>query len=211
MAMLRLGRGRHVVENPRILLETYVPSRVAGGPAYHSFSSSTPTGEVVPEDLAATIALSGRASSKAFASLVEFPLRLNLPRIPLGDADDALVRYTAEVIVELAGLPGFGVSLATKTLHPKRPELVPVMDRGAFSGAYMDPEWRPGREPTTRSWPETMPEVERAMRQARHDLRAPENRAGWMRINSDETTKVCTFDKLWWVFAWPKLRGFAGL
>jgi hypothetical protein len=32
--------------------------------------------------------------------------------------------------------PGFGASVATKTLHKKRPALIPVLDNMAIFGAY---------------------------------------------------------------------------
>jgi len=40
--------------------------------------------------------------------------------------------------------PWVGASLATKTLHKKRPALIPILDNQAIFGACMNPLW-PGK------------------------------------------------------------------
>jgi hypothetical protein len=43
----------------------------------------------------------------------------------------------AELIGVMMSWPGIGASVATKTLHKKRPALIPILDKMAIFGAYM--------------------------------------------------------------------------
>ncbi|MEA2581089.1 MAG: hypothetical protein QOE83_1981 [Actinomycetota bacterium] len=210
--MLSLGvGGRYKIQHPETLQEAY-GVHIKGGSAYHRFRSRTSPDVLLPEDLAPTIALSGRASYKAFVSLdLGTPIRIDLPQVPLERASLRVVTNVAETISELCSLTGFGVSLASKTLHAKRPALIPVMDRRAFFGAYLHPAWAPGEEPYWASPLEDVVSIEQALLAVRDDLQRAENGTSWLRLKRPGESRVVAFDKVWWMFAWPSQRRVVGL
>jgi hypothetical protein len=50
-------------------------------------------------------------------------------------------QLVADVIGTMTSWPWVGASLATKTLHKKRPALIPILDNQAILGAYMNAPW----------------------------------------------------------------------
>ena len=47
----------------------------------------------------------------------------------------------AAFIAQVAQLPGFAASVATKVLHKKRPDFIPNLDNQTIFCAYMNPDW----------------------------------------------------------------------
>jgi hypothetical protein len=71
--------------------------------------------------------------------------------------------------------PWVGASLATKTLHKKRPGLIPILDNQAIFGACMNPLW-----PQKRSLMDTIkavPRIKEALDWIATDLARAENTA----------------------------------
>jgi hypothetical protein len=77
--------------------------------------------------------------------------------------------------------PWVSASLATKTLHKKRPRLVPILDNQAIFGAYMNPRW-----PEQRSSMETIKATVRileALEWIFYDLTRADNAEAWTELD----------------------------
>lgn len=73
--------------------------------------------------------------------------------------------------------------MATKTLHKKRPTLIPVLDNQAIFGAYMNPLW-----PEKHSLADTIkavPRIKEALDWIAEDLTRPENASVWPPASGD--------------------------
>ena len=124
------------------------------GYSYVAYQPQTPVDTLLPEDLAVTLAFNSRATGKAFESLMEHSHELDLTAIPDKPLEDTTPEERAAVvraIDQMTHWPGFRMSLATKTLHKKRPNLVPVLDNRAIVEAYLEPSW-PAKRTTGQSW-----------------------------------------------------------
>jgi hypothetical protein len=107
----------------------------------------------------------------------------------------------------MASWPWLGASVATKTLHKKRPALIPVLDNMAIFGAYMNPLWpqRPALADTIKS----VPRIRKALDWIAFDLTRPENQPTWDRLHSaePERSRVELFDIVWWMYFSPRRLG----
>src|SRR5690554_2031906 len=74
-----------------------------------------------------------------------------VPKRPLHTLDDNELDQIVEHICSLMRLEGFRASLATKVLHPKRHQSVPVLDNSAFFGTWANPKWNVGEPRKSRS------------------------------------------------------------
>ena len=108
------------------------------GPLSLDFKPSTPSDVLLVEDLGVTTLINSRVAGQAAASVYRYGKSLDLASVvdnPLelttSDERDRL----AELIGRMTSPPwiGFGASLATKTLHKKRPHLIPILDNRAIS------------------------------------------------------------------------------
>lgn len=118
----------------------------------------------------------------------------------LEDTTDGERQAVARLIGTIARWPWFGASLATKTLHKKRPALIPVLDNQAIFGAYMNPRW-PGKRSST----DTVKDVCRikdALDWIARDLVRAENETAWQHLhaNEPERSRIELFDMIWWVY-----------
>ena len=121
------------------------------GQLYLEHRPVTPPDHLLVEDLAVTMLLNSRVAARAATSTVRHGATVDLGSLPnkaLEDTADGERQTVARVIGSVARWPGFGASLATKTLHKKRPALIPVLDNQAIFGAYMNPQW-PGKPSLT--------------------------------------------------------------
>lgn len=139
---LVLGSGKidRIIDNADDLLLDY---REDIGYAYLQYHPLTPANKLVPEDLAVTLLVNSRAGYRAFQSLQAYAETINLetlPQKPLERISDNELKAVAEAIATVANWPGFAASMATKVLHKKRPDLVPMLDNQAIFGAYMNPK-----------------------------------------------------------------------
>jgi UDP:flavonoid glycosyltransferase YjiC (YdhE family) len=88
--------------------------------------------------------INSRVAAHAATSVHANGATLDLTSLP----DKSLEETTAEerqrvasLIGTMASWPWLGASVATKTLHKKRPALIPILDNQAIFGAYMNPLW----------------------------------------------------------------------
>lgn len=133
------------------------------GQLYLEHSPGTPPDRLLVEDLAVTMLISSRVAASAATSVFRHGAMADLGSLPdkaLEETTDGERRAVARVIADIASWRGFGASLATKTLHKKRPGLLPVLDNQAIFGAYMNQRW-PGR-PSSRDTVKDVPAIKSA-------------------------------------------------
>jgi len=124
----------------------------------------------------------------------------HLPEKRLEETNDAERQIVAELIAEVASLPGIKASLATKTLHKKRPALIPVLDNRAIFGAYMNPGW-PHRPPD-RAPVGHLVRIKRALDCIATDLTREENICSWHQLQqiAPNHSWIEIFDMVWWMY-----------
>ena len=164
-------------------------------------STLTLPNTLVPEDLAVTLLVNSRAKPTTFQSLQEFgsTIHLNvLPAKPLEKTTQEERHRIAELIAEVASWPGFAASTATKVLHKRRPDLIPVLDNQAIFGAYMNPDWP--RQRASRDSVKSLELVERALNWITFDLLRAENTSAWSQLQVIEPSRslIEIFDCVWW-------------
>lgn len=172
------------------------------GYAYVEYGPLTPRDRLVPEDLAVTLALNSRASGRAFKSLMKHAETLNLavlPDKPLHETTESERETIADLIAEVASWPGFSTSLATKTLHKKRPRLIPVLDNRAIFESYLDSRW-PERRTVGQSV-RSRSLVLHALECVVEDLARPENAGSWTTLEAVDPrlTRIEVLDMVWWM------------
>lgn len=199
---LTFGAGKvdRIVPNVDELLRQY---RNDIGCHYHNYQPITHRDQVVPEDLAVTLLMNSRAGWRAFLSLMEQGKAIDLTQLPNKPLEktsqDERVQIAA-LIAQVAQLPGFAASVATKLLHKKRPDLIPILDNQAIFGAYLDPDWpeKPARSNSIKDqgW------ILKALDWIAFDLTRPENDAVWDTLKSIEPrhSRIQLFDSVWWMY-----------
>jgi hypothetical protein len=104
----------------------------------------------------------------------------------------------AGVIGTMTSWPWVGASLATKTLHKKRPALIPVLDNMAIFGAYMNPLW-----PEKHALADTIkavPRIKEALDWITKDISRQENEPVWIQLQAiePERSRIELFDMISW-------------
>jgi hypothetical protein len=173
-----------------------------GGYAYIEYEPQTPPDRLLPEDLAVTLAFNSRASGTAFRSLMRRAADLDLSVLPdkcLHETTSRERETIAGVICEVTTWEGFQASLATKTLHKKRPALIPVLDNRAIFESYLNPQW-----PTRRTVGDSIRSrtlitiaLEAMVRDLTDDSNAPTWKA--LREVDPRLTRVEALDMVWWM------------
>lgn len=172
------------------------------GQLYLEFEPVTPKDRVLVEDLAATMLINSRVAAQAATSIYRYGDTLNLdvlPDKPLEETTDSERQVVAEVVGTMTGWPWIGASVATKTLHKKRPALIPILDNLAIFGAYMNPMWpdRPALADTIKS----VPRVKEALDWIATDVTRPDNENVWVQLAhlEPERSRIELFDMVWWM------------
>lgn len=199
---LVLGGGEcdRVIDKADELLRRY---RKDTGCYYLDHQPITPRDRIVPEDLAVTLLVNSQAGWRAFRSLQLYSDTIDLeclPRTTLEDTSGADRTQVSDVIAAMAQWPGFAASVATKVLHKKRPDLIPILDNQAIFGAYMDSRW-PNRPAQTESIKDGE-RILRALNLIAFDLGRSENRFVWEELREIEParTRIQLFDSVWWMY-----------
>jgi hypothetical protein len=196
------GKLDRLVEDVEGLLCEWRVREADWGQLYLEFKPATPPDELVVEDLAVTMLINSRVAGQAAAAVMRSGRSLDLaafPDKPLEQTTPAERRALAELIGTMTSWPWVGASLATKTLHKKRPKLVPILDNQAIFGAYMNMRW-----PAQRSSTDTIKSATRigeALEWIACDLTRPENAASWAALTKlePERTRIELFDCVWWI------------
>jgi hypothetical protein len=182
------------------LLEQY---RQDTGCDYLDYQPVTPPTVVVPEDLAVTQLVNSQAGWRAFQSLQRYSTTIDLgslPGKPLEQTTPQDRRQVAELIAAMVQWPGFAASVATKVLHKKRPDLIPILDNQAIFGAYMNPDWP--QKPAPSESEKRFDRILQALDWIAFDLGRLENAAAWPALLAIEParTRIQLFDSVWWIY-----------
>jgi hypothetical protein len=191
------------VPDAEVLLHDWREKEKDYGQLYLEFEAVTPRDRVLVEDLAATMLINSRVAAPAATSLYRYGATVDLRSLPdkaLEATTDNERQLVADVIGTMTSWPWVGASLATKTLHKKRPALIPILDNQAIFGAYMNPRW-----PEQRSLTETIKAVQRikeALDWIADDITRPENESIWPELHAiePERTRIELFDCVWWMY-----------
>jgi hypothetical protein len=173
------------------------------GQLYLEHKPVTPRDRLVVEDLGATMLVNSRVAARAATSVYRNGATvdlLSLPKKALEETTDEERQLVAEVIGTMTSWAWVGASLATKTLHKKRPSLVPILDNQAIFGAYMNPLW-----PEKRSLMETIkavPRIKEALDWIAEDITRSENEPVWPQLQAiePERSRIELFDMVWWMY-----------
>jgi Family of unknown function (DUF6308) len=123
------------VREADVLLRDWPEKEKDYGQLYLEFVPSTPRDRVLVEDLAATMLINSRVAAPAATSVYRNGAAVDLQSLPdkaLEETTDDERQLVAEVIGTMTSWPWVGASLATKTLHKKRPALIPILDNQAI-------------------------------------------------------------------------------
>lgn len=202
---LTLGAGHYdrTIPDADELLRKYRTDPKNTGGFYLDYRPITPPDKIFPEDLAVTLLVNSQVGWRAFHSLEErgdtFELA-HLPDKPLEHTTQEERRQIASLIAEMAKLPGFAASVATKVLHKKRPALIPILDNLAIFSAYMNLNW-----PQKLAHSDSIKDPNRicnALDWIAVDLNRSENETAWDGLHQIEPTwsRIQLFDSIWWVY-----------
>jgi len=189
-----------IVENAEQMLAGY---REDSGYRYLLHQPSTPADSVLLEDLAVTLLVNSQVGWRAAKAVQDRGPELQLASIrdePLAEASADVKGRVAALIADVALWPGFGASTATKMLHKKRPNLIPILDNQAIFGAYMNPRWLESK--SSQDTVKGRAAIREALEWIATDLVRDENRGVWptLRALEPELTAIQVFDMVWWQF-----------
>jgi Family of unknown function (DUF6308) len=173
------------------------------GQLYLEHKPATPGDQLLVEDLAATMLVNSRVAARAATSVYRYGATIDLRSLPdkaLEESTDEERQQIADVIGTMTSWPWVGASLATKTLHKKRPSLIPVLDNQAIFGAHMNPRW-----PEQRSLMDTVkavPRIKEALDWIAADITRSENASVWRQLHAIEPqrSRIELFDMVWWMY-----------
>jgi len=198
---LVVGAGKldRTLQDVEALVDAYLTD---DGLRYLDYRPLTPSDRMVPEDLAVTILINSRVAGTAFKAVQDHgdEVRLNaLPDCALEDANDGDRQAVCDVICTVIAWPGFAASVATKVLHKKRPELIPILDNEAIFGAYMSPTWPERRASMDSVYSPSR--IREALDWICFDLTRPENRDVWPALRGSHPARspIELFDMAWWM------------
>lgn len=123
------------------LLREYRDKERDWGLLYLDYEPVTPSDRLFVEDLAVTMLINSRVAARAATSVYANGATLDLGSLPRNALEETTAeerQFVANVIGAMASWPWISASVATKTLHKKRPALIPILDNHAIFGAYMN-------------------------------------------------------------------------
>jgi hypothetical protein len=173
------------------------------GQLYLEHEPTTPRDRVLVEDLAVTMLVNSRVEAKQAMGVSRNGATLDLSVLPekaLGETTGRERQVVAEVVAAMTTWPGIGASMATKTLHKKRPALIPILDNLAIFGAYMYPAW-----PEKRARADTIkavPRIKEALDCIAEDVTRPASASVWPQLQAiePERSRIELFDMVWWMY-----------
>lgn len=200
------------VTDVQSLLRDWRVKEMDFGQLYLEHQPATSPDRVFVEDLAVTMLINSRVDARQAMGVFRNGPTLDLSVLPdkaLGETTDGERQLIAELIGAMTRWPGIGASVATKTLHKKRPALIPVLDNMAIFGAYMYPLW-----PERGALAETIkavPRIKEALDWIAMDVTRTENETVWARLHEIEPdrSRIELFDMVWWMHFSPLRAGAA--
>lgn len=182
------------------------PNERERGYLYYTYEPRTSFVHLVPEDMAVAILINAfpniTALKRVFKTVLENATSLDLNSLPpkrLEDTTDSERAAVAELVACVAKWSNIKASIATKLLHKKRPELIPVMDNKAIFGAYNNPNWpdRAAKEDSV----DAPARISSVLDWIYEDLTRPENANTWQHLAMLQPmrSRIELFDMVWWV------------
>jgi Family of unknown function (DUF6308) len=209
---LVLGQGNceRRVSGVERLLREWREKEQDWGQLYLEYEPITPEDRLLVEDLAVTMLMNSRVVAGTATSFCRYGETVDLASLPdkaLEETTETERNKVAELIGAVAAWPWLGASTATKTLHKKRPALIPVLDNMAIFGAYMNPAW-----PQTAALADTVksvPRIKEALDWITLDVTRTENEPVWVRLHDvdPERSRIELFDMVWWMHFSPRRGG----
>ena len=204
------GKIDRVVPDVESLLHDWRTKEMDFGQLYLEYEPTTSPDRVFVEDLAVTMLVNSRVDARQAMGVFRNGATLDLGPLTekaLGDTTEAERQIVAELIGAMTKWPGIGASVATKTLHKKRPALIPILDNMAIFGAYMYPMW-----PEKAALADTIkavPRIKEALDWIAIDVTRPENEAVWAGLQAIEPdrSRIELFDMVWWMHFSPLRSG----
>jgi hypothetical protein len=189
------------VRDVETLLNAWLEGEKDWGQLYLEYEPLTPRDRLYVEDLAVTMLINSRVAGQAAISVCRNADTVHLASLPekaLGETTEAERELIATVVGTMTSWPWVGASLATKTLHKKRPALVPVLDNQAIFGAYMNPLWP--EKPALAETIKAPARIKEALDWIATDLARTENAATWTALEQLQPTRtrIELFDMIWW-------------
>jgi hypothetical protein len=202
MSALILGEGRceRRIQDCETWLQLF---RSNDGYVYYDYQLTSPADHIVPEDLAVTLLVNSRANGKAFKSVQQHGPGLDLrvlPDKPLEETSEEERRSLAHFLSQVAKWDGFKASIATKVLHKKRPQLIPILDNQAIFGAYMNPAWPENQAKGDSE--SRLKIINKTLNSIANDLTRQENYSVWRILQAQEPSRslMQIFDSVWWMY-----------
>src|SRR5581483_425066 len=197
------GKIDRLVEDVEGLLREWREKEKDWGQLYLEYEPVTPKDHVLVEDLAVTMLINSRVAARAATAVYTVGDTLDLsvlPDKPLEETTDDERHTVASVIGTMTSWPWIGASVATKTLHKKRPALIPLLDNQAIFGAYMNARWP--KQPSSMETIKDVSRIKEALVWITYDLTRSENEAIWpeLRTIEPERSKIELFDMIWWIY-----------
>jgi hypothetical protein len=196
------GKLDRLVPGVEGLLREWRVKEMDFGQLYLEHQPATSPDRVFVEDLAVTMLINSRVDAQQAMGVFRNGATLDLSVLPdkaLSETTDRERQMLAELIGTMTTWPGVGASVATKTLHKKRPALIPILDNIAIFGAYMYPPW-----PEKAALADTIkavPSIKKALDWIAVDVTRPENATVWARLHEIEPdrSQIQLFDMVWWM------------
>jgi hypothetical protein len=191
------------VSDAEVLLREWHDKEKDWGQLYLEYEPVTPKDRVLVEDLAVTMLINSRVAARAATAVYAAGPTLDLsvlPDRPLEETTSEERSAVASVVGTMASWPWIGASVATKTLHKKRPALIPLLDNQAIFGAYMNARWP--EVPSSMETVKAVPRIKEALDWIAHDLTRPENASVWPQLQAiePERSRIELFDMIWWIY-----------
>jgi hypothetical protein len=196
------GNIEREIDNAENLLREWSDKEKDWGQLYLEYRPVTPRDRLFVEDLAVTMLINSQVGAAAARSLCRDGASLELSSLPdkpleATTADD---RRVVATVIGNACWPGISASIATKTLHKKRPALIPVLDNRAIFGAYMNPGWP--QAPSLADSTKNIQRIGDALDWIAEDLTRRENAGAWPELQriEPERSLIELFDMIWWMY-----------
>ena len=125
------GRIDRQVPEVEVLLRDWREKEADFEQLYLEHKPATPGDELLVEDLAATMLVNSRVAAGAATSVYRYGAAIDLRSLAdkaLEETTDEERQQVADVIGTMTSWPWVGASLTRKTLHKKRPGLIPILD-----------------------------------------------------------------------------------
>jgi hypothetical protein len=189
------------VRDVETLLNAWLEGEKDWGQLYLEYQPFTPGDRLYLEDLAVTMLINSRVAGQAAINVCRNADAVDLASLPekaLEETTEGERALVASVIGTMTSWPWVGASLATKTLHKKRPALIPVLDNQAIFGAYMNPLWP--EKPALAETIKAPARIKEALDCIATDLTRAENAATWTALEQLQPTRtrIELFDMIWW-------------